>query len=119
MNRDEMKVTALLDELAAIESRLDPQSHSRHRRTADLITVATLLPVTVALDWHADRPLLMLGAMVTALFLNRIPQWATHWRLRREQERLFREYDRLRELPGDDSGNPPVGSGEERPKPHG
>lgn len=95
---EDVRVSALVDELAAVEERLDPESHAEQRRTADLITVLALLPITVALDWHAEQPLLMLGAMVGGLVLNRIPQWVTRWRLQREQDRLFDQYRRIRDL---------------------
>ena len=96
-----MRVAALVDELAAAESRLDTEAHPRERRVADLVTVALLLPLAIGLDWHADRPLLLLGAMLGGLVLNRIPLWITRWRLRREQERLFGEYTRVLELAED------------------
>ena len=91
----DVRLAALVDELAAVEERLDPETHVRDRRVADLITVLLLLPLAIGLDWHAERPLLMLGAMVGGLVLNRIPQWFTRWRLRRAQERLFGEYARV------------------------
>lgn len=97
MNHD-VRVAALVDELAAVETRLDPETHPRDRRVADLVTVAVLLPFAIGLDWHAERPLLLLGAMLSALVLNRVPFWITRWRLSREQERLFGDYRRILEL---------------------
>lgn len=94
------RIAALVEDLATVEERLDPDAHARHRRTADLITVLIVLPVIVGLDWHAEAPLLMLAAMVGGLVLNRIPQWFTRWRLRREQERLFEEYGEMVALAG-------------------
>lgn len=120
VNHD-VRVAALVDELAALETRLDPETHGRDRRVADLITVAMLLPLVVGFDWHANRPLLMLAAMVGGLVLNRIPQWITRWRLRREQERVFDEYARVLSLAQsvrdeetlsaeDDESSPPGGT---------
>jgi hypothetical protein len=97
LNHDE-RVAVLVDELAAVESRLDTQSHPSERRVADLVTVALLLPLAIGLDWHAERPLLLLGAMLGAIVLNRIPLLITRWRLSRAQERLFGEYTRILEL---------------------
>ena len=97
MNHD-VRVSALVDELAAIEARLDPDKHGQDRRVADLITVTMLVPLAIGLDWHAEHPLLMLGLMVAGLVVNRVPQWFTRWRLKRAQERLFEEYNRILEL---------------------
>ena len=94
----DVRVAALVDELAALETRLDPEQHGKDRRVADLVTVGMLLPFAIALDWHAQEPLLMIAMMVGALWLKRIPQWVTRFRLRRQQDRLFREYNRILEL---------------------
>ena len=94
----DVRVGALLDELSAIEERLDPDNHRKAQLTADSITVALLLPLVIHLDWYARYPLLMFGLMIAALALNRIPPLLTRRRLRKEHDELFARYQEVLDL---------------------
>jgi len=96
LNHD-VRVTALLDELSAIETRLDPAAHRRGQLIADAVTVAIALPAMLLLGLSIDRPLVLFGLMVVGLLLNRIPPWLSRRKLREAQDRLFKEYSEIAE----------------------
>lgn len=91
----DVRVAALLDQLSAIEHRLDPAAHRRGQRIADLATVAVAVPTVYLLNLPIDRPLMLFGFMVAGLVLNRIPSWMARRKLVRAQDRLFKEYSEI------------------------
>lgn len=94
MNHD-VRVAALVDELNAIEARLNPDAHRRGQRIADAVTVAVAIPVIMTLGLAIEQPLLLFGLMLLALVLNRVPQWLSRRRLQAAHEQLFEEYSRI------------------------
>jgi len=78
-----------LAELDTIEARLDPEGRRRGRLTADLLTIAVLAPISIALDWHATRPMLMLTLMVVGVGLNHTIPLLTERSLRKKRAQLL------------------------------
>ena len=82
-------IAARVERVAEIEAQLDPALRRRGRITADAITVSILGPLSVALDWHATQPFLMLALMGGALVANRAIPLFTERKLRRELRGLL------------------------------
>jgi hypothetical protein len=80
---------ARLDRVAEIEAKIDPTLRRRGRIVADLVTVAVVAPLSIALDFHVTRPFVMLALMGAALALNHVVPMITERRLRAERQRLL------------------------------
>ena len=83
------ELAARVERVAEIDRRIDPAHRRRGRVVADLITVGALAPISIALDWHATRPFVMLALMAGALAVNRLVPLLTERKLRREREELL------------------------------
>lgn len=82
---------ARIDRVAAIEAQIDPSRRRTGRILADLVTIAVIAPVAIALDFHVTRPFVMLALLGGALALNHLVPLITERRLRAERTRLLAE----------------------------
>lgn len=83
------RAARLLDEVAAIEDRLDPMPAKRGQRLADLITLALVAELFLLLDGELRYPLLLVALLVAAGVLNRTLTALTTRSLRRDRDRLL------------------------------
>ncbi len=90
--KDDLQVSALLDQINALEARLDPPSNKR-RRFFDRLGLLALFAVSAVVDWNLLHPavLLMLAAngpnLLTPVFQRRS--------VRRKLERLMGQHENL------------------------
>jgi len=88
MEKDEA-IAARVDRVAEIEAQIDPNLRRRGRIIADVITMAVLVPLSIAFDLHITHPFVMLALMGGALGLNHLVPLVTERRLRGERKRLL------------------------------
>ena len=103
----------LLEQLDAIEARLDPRPVKRGQLIADLLTVGAIVSAALLLDWHVTHPALLLAFLVSATALNRLILFVARRSLRREREELTAPYDEIAAL-----GQPPRVDSEPNPPPN-
>lgn len=82
-------IAARMERVAEIEAQIDPGLRRRGRIIADLVTLAIVGPLGIALDLHVRHPVVMLGLMGGALALNHLVPRITERRLRGERKRLL------------------------------
>ena len=97
---DDPRAAVLLDQLDAIEARLDPRPFERGQLIADLLTVGAIGSAALFLDWHVTHPVLLLAFLVGATGLNRLILFVARRSLRREREGLTARYDEIAALAG-------------------
>lgn len=86
--RDE-RTGRLLDEIAAIEDRLDPRPRRRGQRLADLALLVLIGAATILLDLELRYPILLIGLLFAGRGLTHLVARASGRSLRRERDRLL------------------------------
>ena len=82
------RTAKLLEELAAIEDRLDPTPARSGERLADLLTVAVVGVVALVLDVELRYPLLLIGLLIAARGLSHLVPFLRNRSLRASRDRL-------------------------------
>ena len=100
-SRDE-RAARLVDDLAAIEDRLDPAPAKQGQLLADVITLALVATLWVVVDGNVRYPLLLATLLVAARGVHRLLPLFLQRSLRRERDRL------LGEVRAEDAGSPVV-----------
>lgn len=92
MRKDD-EIAARLERLAEIEAQIDPSLRRRGRIVADVVTLAVLIPLSLAFGLHVTHPVWLLALMGGALALNHVVPLITERRLRAERKRLLAAAD--------------------------
>lgn len=85
----EARTAELLDRVAELEDRLDPEPLQRGQRIADLVTLAVLTPLILWVGEGLRYPLLLLALLLGARSLSRLIPYLRNRQIRDDRDRML------------------------------